>query len=154
VGEATLPSDPGGGGVETIVEAFLSWLAYYRPGAELSHGYGSESMEIHYLPPDPAPRWDAQLQELHDAALERFGSGFPELPREQRRLMLREELAGEAISGLSSPAEASHVGTALMAFYFGSAGATDIAYGALIQRERCRTLSTVGEKPPPIGPGG
>lgn len=154
VADATLPSELGGGGVETIVEGFLGWVADYRPGAELSHGYGSGSMEIRYLPPDPAPRWEAQLQDLQDVAMQRFGSGFPELSREQQRLILREELAGEAMSGLSSPAEADHVGTALMAFYFGSASATDLAYGALIQREKCRSLSTVGEKPPPIGPGG
>ena len=152
--DATLPSSLGEGGIGATVDGFVTWLADYRPGAELSHGYGSGSMEIRYLPPDPTPRWEAQLQSLNDVAEERFGSGFPDLSRERQRLILREELGEESMSGMSSPLEANHVGAALMAFYFGSAAATDLAYGALIEREKCRSLATVGEKPKAIGPEG
>ena len=116
VADAVLPSPLGDGGKEGVVRGFLGWLEGYRPGAELSHGYGSGSMEIRHLPPDPTPRWEAQLDHLDLVARQRFGSDFYEVPREARRLVLRDELVNEASGGISAPAQSDHVAAALMAF--------------------------------------
>lgn len=151
IAEVALPSSLRPDGTARVVDAFAAWLAGYRPGAERSHGYGSGSMEILYLPPDPTPRWQAQLDELDATAQERLGVDFGSAPPDARRVILRERLAADASSGLASPAEADHVAAALMAFYFDSADAADLAYGGAIGKETCRSLDTVGEKPAPVG---
>ena len=150
IAEVALPSSLGPEGTARVVDAFAAWLAGYRPGAERSHGYGSGSMEILYLPADPTPRWQAQLDELDAAARQRLGGDFGSAPADARRAILRERLAATASSGLASPAEADHVAAALMAFYFDSADAADLAYGGAIGKETCRPLDTVGEKPAPV----
>lgn len=151
VTEAVLPSRLGPEGVAKVVDDFLDWLTGYRPGAERSHGYGSGSMEIRYLPPDPVPRWQAQLDELDDLARARSVADFAALPLEGRREVLRVILAGQSASALDSAVDADHLAVALMAFWFGSAEAADEAYGASIGKETCRPLTSVGQKP---GPGG
>ncbi len=151
VADVVLPSSLGAEGTAATVDGFLSWLAGYRPGAERPHGYGSGSMEIEYLPPDPTPRWEGQLDRLDELARDRFGDGFAGMTLEQRRALLREEMGDDSISSIPAAAGANHVGAALMAFYFGSPAATDIAYGANIGAGRCRTLDGVGAKPAPIG---
>jgi len=148
--EAVLPSRLGAEGVARVVEAFEAWLAAYRPGAERSHGYGSDSMDIRYLPPDPTARWRAQLEELDASARQRFGGDFAALSLDQRRSLLRERLAAAPGSTPTSPADADHVAVALMAFWFGGAEAEDLAYGGAIAKETCRPLDTVGERPAPV----
>lgn len=154
VAEAVLPSGLGSEGVARIVEGFRDWLAGYRPGAERSHGYGSDSMEVRYLPPDPTPRWQSHLDELDELARRHSAADFAGLPMETRRAALRERLAGETGTALESPVDAGHVAAALMAFYFGSAEAADRAYGASIAKETCRSLAGVGRKPEPLRDGG
>jgi len=148
VAEAVLPSNLGAEGAARIVEAFTAWLAAYRPGAERAHGYGS--MELRHLPPDPTPRWNAQLSELDEAARAGYGADFSSLPLERRRAVLRERLAAAPGSALTSPADAEHVAVALMAFWFDGAEAVDQAYEGAIGKETCRPLDTVGERPAPV----
>ncbi len=154
VAEAVLPSTLGSEETAVTVDGFLAWLAGYRPGAERPHGYGSGSMEIGYLPPDPTPRWEGQLDRLDTLAHERFGSGFAAATVEQRRSLLREEMGDASISSVPAAAGADHVAAALMAFWFGSPAATDVVYGASIGAGRCRSLRSVGVKPAPLGGGG
>jgi hypothetical protein len=142
-----LPSALGEEGVRRVVSDFRAWLDGYRPGAERSHGYGSGSMEIEYLPPDPTPRWQAQLEELDALARGRGASGFGALAPEGRLALVRERLAEGAASALGAPAEADHVAVALMAFWFDSAEAANLAYGAVIEKETCRSLASVGGRP-------
>lgn len=152
--DAVLPSYLGEPGTTGMADRFLTWLGAYRPEAERSHGYGSGSMEIRYLPPDPTPRWEAQLDHLDTVARERFSSDFHELSREERQELVRQELAGESGAGISSPEQSSHVAAALMAFHFRSPEAWNQALGARVDKWRCRSLATVGEKPPPLDSGG
>lgn len=154
VADAVLPSHLGDRGRVGIADGFLTWLGGYDPRAERSHGYGSASMEIRYLPPDPTPRWEAQLDRLDALARERFTGDFHELAVENRRVLLRRELAGEGGAGISSPEQSDHVAVALMAFYFRSPAAWNEALGARVDKWRCRSLATVGDKPPPLGNGG
>ena len=153
VAEAVLPSRLGPEGVAKVVDGFRDWLDGYRPGAERSHGYGSGSMEIRHLPPDPTPRWQADLDELDGLARGRSVADFAALPLEERKGILRVLLADDAASALDSPVDADHVAVALMAFWFGSAEAADEAYGASIAKETCRPLASVGDKPAPGGIG-
>jgi hypothetical protein len=154
VADAVLPSSLGPEGTAATVDGFLSWLAGYRPGTERPHGYGSGSMEIEYLPPDPTPRWEGQLDRLDELARDRFGADFAGTTVEQRRSLLREEVGDDSISSIPEAARASHVAAALMAFWFGSAAATDAAYDASIGAGRCRSLDGVGAKPAALRQGG
>jgi len=151
VADAVLPSSLGPEGTAATVEGFSTWLAGYRPGAERPHGYGSGSMEIEYLPPDPTPRWEVQLERLDELARDRFGADFASTTVEQRRSVLRDEVGDDSISSIPAAAGAGHVAVALMAFWFGSPAATDAAYDASIGAGRCRSLEGVGAKPTPLG---
>ena len=62
VGLSVLPSELGPEGSERVLRDFDRWVQEYEPVAELDHGYISS--EIRYGPPDPAPRWQAQLEAL------------------------------------------------------------------------------------------
>jgi len=151
VADAVLPSSLGPEGTAAAVDGFLSWLSGYRPGAERPHGYGSGSMEIEYLPPEPTPRWEGQLDRLDELARDRFGADFAATTLEQRRSLLRDEVGDDPISTIPAAAGAGHVAVALMAFWFGSPAATDAAYDASIGAGRCRSLEGVAAKPTPLG---
>src|ERR1041385_1085586 len=60
LGAAVLPSELGDGGVTRTVAGFERWLAGYREGAELLHGYGTGG--VRRTGPSPALRWARQLR--------------------------------------------------------------------------------------------
>src|SRR5437867_2683704 len=62
--EVVLPvSELGKEGTAKVLSGFQAWLDGFEPAAELDHPYLSSS-EIQYGPPDPRPRWQAQLEAL------------------------------------------------------------------------------------------
>lgn len=148
-----LPAELGEDGVERVVAGFEGWLAAYAPLAEQVHGYGSQ--DIRYGPPDPAPRWRAQLEALDRAARARHGTAFVELGGDARRALIEAALSGGEGSDLPDRAgalRAEHVVTGLAGYFFGSPEATDLCYGRRIGGGACRPLSTSPEVPPPTGP--
>jgi hypothetical protein len=70
---AVLPSELGSGGTERAVAEFERWLAGYREGAEILHGYGTG--EIRRTGPSPALKWSAQLTARPTARPSRPGPG-------------------------------------------------------------------------------
>lgn len=143
--DAVLPSELGPGGVERTVAAFERWLAGYREGEELLHGYGSADLRV--TGPSPALRWAGQLDGL--------GAGFAGMPRAARQSAVREVLQREgARFGALPPVDrAPHVATGLLAFYYGSPEATDLCYQAAIGRNGCRPLGDSARKPLPLARG-
>lgn len=152
VGRAVLPSDLDSAAVEGLVADFQAWVAGYEPVLELDHPYGGS--DIRYGPPDPAPRWAAQLEALDVEAIKRHGAGFDELGQDDRRALIRRHLSRHPGDEIGAPLGAEHVAVALMSFFYASAEATDLCYGARIAALTCRGLEGVDEKPAPLGEGG
>lgn len=154
VGRLALPSEMGEDGVERAVAGFESWLAGFEPVAELPHGYGSG--DIRYGPPDPGPRWGAQLEALDLEAVKRFGVGYAELDAPRQRRLLEGQLRAvasdtDALSG--QPARGEHVAVGLLSWFYGSSEATDLCYGRRIGAFTCRPLAAAPDEPVPLGDG-
>jgi hypothetical protein len=148
--QVVLPAELGGAGIETTVVGFERWVGAYEPAAEANHGYGTD--EIDYLPPDPAPGWNAQLRALDVEATRRYGSGFAALEAGRRTELVHRHI-GDAGPSLPSPLRAAHVAVGLLAWWAGTTEANDLCYRARIGRETCRPLSTAGDPPPPLDAG-
>lgn len=142
-----LPTELGDDGVEDAVRRFERWLDGFAPVEEQNHGYGTHRIE--YGPPDPAPRWAAQLRALDLEAGRRHGDGFAALDAEPRRRILRRHVTDEG-PGLPSPARARHVAVGLLAWWLDTPEATDRCYGVRIRPRSCRGLSETGDRPEPL----
>jgi hypothetical protein len=141
---AVLPTELGSAGLERTVLAFEQWLAGYREGAELLHGYGSG--EIRVTGPSPALRWVSQLEAL--------GPSFASLPLGERQALVRAALGNGRVAGFPPIDRAPHVAVGLLAFFYESSVATDLCYEAVIGRNSCRPLSTSSRAPLPLARGG
>ncbi len=154
VGHLVLPTELREEGVERAVVGFESWLDGFEPVAELPHGYGSQ--EIRFGPPDPGPRWGAQLEALEIEAGKRFGTGYADIGEHEQRRLLERQLAAvtaaaEELPG--QPARAEHVAVGLLAWFYGSPEATDLCYGRRIGARTCRPLAAASEEPALLGDG-
>ncbi|HUE87599.1 MAG TPA: hypothetical protein VMO26_16105 [Vicinamibacterales bacterium] len=146
IARAVLPAELGARGVDDRVERFAAWVRAYREGAELEHGYGRP--RIRYAPPSPIPTYTTQLREL-DAAARARGSGFDALDRESQRAILDASLKAAGVDDLPARPMGRHVAADLMAHFFRSSEANDLAYRALIGQQQCRPVTFVVERPRP-----
>lgn len=148
LGEAVLPSELGRAGMQAAVTDFQRWIAGYREGAELLHGYGTSTLGK--AVPTPATRWAAQLDALDAMARKAGARSFAELPLERRREMVRVELTALKADRIPSVGRAPHVALALLAHWYGTADAIDRCYEARIGKESCRPLAASARKPLPL----
>ena len=145
LGVAILPGELGAAGVERAVSGFERWLAGYREGAELVHGYGTG--ELRTTGPSPALRWSGHLQ-----ALER--GSFTQLTPEDRRRRVLEALSGVRLGPLLQFDRAPHIALGLLGFFYSSPEATDLCYRARIGPSTCRPLDQSPHKPLPLAGNG
>jgi hypothetical protein len=145
--EAILPRELGSAGLARAVSGFQRWLAGYREGAELLHGYGTG--EILRAGPSPALRWAGQLREL-DLAARKEGGPFAALDVSRRQDVVRAALRGVRPAALPSPDRAQHVAVGLLAHFYGTPEAADLCYGAAIGRNGCRPLGESAARPRPL----
>jgi hypothetical protein len=148
LGEAVLPSELGTSGTQAAVSRFQKWIAGYREGAELLHGYGTSALE--FAGPTPATRWSAQLARLDATSRSKFGKAFAALSVEQRRKIVSEQLDTVKNARIGAVGRAPHVAIALLSHYYASADATDLCYEAKIGRQTCRPLAAATRKPLPL----
>lgn len=141
LGETVLPSELGSTGTAAAVDRFQRWIVGYREGAELLHGYGTSTLEK--AGPTPATKWAAQLARL-DA------KHFADLSLDQRRAMVRAELAELKVDRLGGVGRAPHVAVALLAHFYASQEATDLCYESKIGKQACRPLATSSRQPLPL----
>ena len=141
LGEAVLPSELGTAGTASAVDLFQRWIAGYREGAELLHGYGTSTLEK--AGPTPATKWAKQLARLE-------AHRFAELSLDRRREMVRAELTELKIDRIGSVGRAPHVAVALLAHFYASPEATDLCYQAKIGKQTCRPLATSSRQPLPL----
>jgi hypothetical protein len=150
VATVVLPTELSTSGVEQVSRQFLTWLAAYRPSAELNHDYGSG--EIRYAGAHPAAEWNAQLHSLDLEAQARYLSSFTDLSRDQRSELVVAALGNEHVTELPQPQDAHHVIVGLLAFYYRTPEAADRCYRAEIGTNRCRALDEVAREPKPMPP--
>jgi len=151
VAGVVLPPELGSDGIERVARGFEEWVAGYTPVTEQVHGYGSQ--EIRYGPPDPAPRWTAQLEAFDREARARHGGAFADLEPAARRTLIEGALADTSDRGLPDrpgALAAEHVVVGLLGYFYGSPEATNLCYRRRIDPSRCRSLSASPQLPPAI----
>ena len=142
--EVVLPSELGAAGRREVVDGFMRWVRNYREGAEMDHGYGFT--RLRRMPASPASKYPAQLAALDRAARAR-GGAFESLDVAGRRATVEAALQQAKIERLPSRPSGDHVASDLMAFYFNSPAANDLAYSAAIGRDTCRGLPGSDARP-------
>lgn len=143
--DAVLPTELGPAGAERAAAEFERWLAGYREGAEILHGYGTG--EIRRTGPSPALKWSVQLRDL--------GAGsFPGRTRAERQEIVRAALSGFTLTGLPQVDRAPHIAVGLLAHFYDSPVASDLCYNARIGKGSCRPLADAPRRPLPLAPRG
>ena len=145
VAAVVLPAALGAEGQRRHAAAFRRWVAGYRAGVEVVHGYGTT--ELRSLGPSPETAWRGQLAALDAAARSRHGRGFAALSLRDRDTLVREALAGERGARLPAPLAASHVALALLAQWAQSPDANDMCHDTRIGRQQCRPLVNAAKEP-------
>ena len=145
LGDTVLPQQLGAAGITAAVQAFVTYCREYTPVAEEMHGYGYA--EIRYLPPDPVPAWQAQLDGLELLAQHTHKTSFAALTRAQRQALVT--VATRRVGGgdLPSPLHATHVAIALMSHWSTAPAAWNLAMGVELSPLSCRTLEGTTTRP-------
>lgn len=150
--EIVLPESAlGADGVSRVVEGFGEWLAGFEPVAERNHAY-LWTDEIHYGPPDPAPRFRAELEALELESTKRHETSFTDLTRGERRAILERQLPKDAPRDLPYAGDATHVALGLLAYFYQTSEANDLGHQAAIERQTCRGLDTAPDEPAALAP--
>jgi len=148
--EVVLPKTAlGESGVGRVVAGFVAWLDGFEPVAERNHPY-LWTDDILYGPADPGPQWASQLSALELESDKRHGMRFPELSASERHSILSNQLPGNLESDLPYAGDAAHVAVGLLAYFYQTPEANDLAYGAAIEKQTCRGLDTGPDEPAPL----
>lgn len=138
LGSAVLPGSIGAARIAGVVAGFRNWLRGYRPGADRGHGYGH--VRLATAPPSPGENHAAQLRALDAAARSLRSASFALLPAAQQKAVIAEAFRAAKLDRLPERPDGRHVAADLLAFFFRSSEANDLAYRAEIGRESCRGL--------------
>jgi hypothetical protein len=141
VAAAVLPSTLGPAERGAVVDQFVQWVREYRAGAAMSPGYGAP--RVRFKGGSPAPRYQAQLEELASGP-------FARADLAGRRRLLAQGLTAAGVEDLSGVPSGLHVAADLMSLYFTSPAAHDQAYRAAIGKDTCRTIEGSGRVPAPL----
>jgi hypothetical protein len=139
----------GDDGVTRVIGDFLIWLDGFEPVSERDHPYGAD--EIQYGPPHPAPLWQSQLEALNLEAGKRYGLPYVDIDDARQREILERQLPGHLSENMPYAGAATHVAIGLIAWFYSTAEANDLAHNAKIGRETCRGLATGTTRPEPLG---
>ena len=148
LGRTVLPSELGDPGIERAVAGFERWLAGYREGVELVHGYGTD--ELRYTGPSPALGWANQLSDLAAAAVKAHRTPFESLSSSSREALVRSALEGRRLGNLLQFDRAPHVALGLLGFFYSRPEAADLCYQARIGANSCRPLADSPRRPLPL----
>jgi hypothetical protein len=139
--DAVLPQAIGEQGRQRALTQFMTWVREYRADADGDHGYGET--RVRRLPPSPAQKYPAQLDDLD----RRAGGTFASRSLADRQRAVTAAIAAANIRDFPGRPNGGHVATDLMAHYFNSPGANDLAYGRAIGRGACRDLDGSEQRP-------
>jgi hypothetical protein len=130
LGSVVLPSSLGRKKTDEIAGDFVQWVRDYKPGAEISSGYGHPSTRV--IGPNPSANYAEQLRAL----------GSP-ITREA----VEKVLESAKIDRMPQYPNGKHVAADLVAYFYGSSQGEDFLYNAAIKRNECRGLDTSGKRP-------
>ena len=147
VAATVLPASIGAAKIGDVVDRFVVWSRGYREGVALAHGYGHPRLVKSGA--SPVPGYVRQLAALESAARAKGGT-WQTLDLETRRAILDAAFVEAGVRTLPPRPMGQHVVVDLMAFYFRSSEANDVAYKALINREVCRPIAITTRKPAPL----
>jgi hypothetical protein len=139
VADIVLPSELGIEGRARVVGQFLRWLREYRADADMDHGYGFT--RLRRTAASPSAKYRAQLEALDQETAQNGGD---------RRRAIEAAILNAKVERLPARPDGGHVATDLMAFYFTSDEANDLAYRAAIGRDACRSLDGSQHRPAPL----
>lgn len=142
--DTVLPGELGRAGSKAITQTFIKWLAEYRSGADMGHGYGV--LRARVTPTISLETYRTQLGAL-DQRARRNGGSFDSLPVPARKALVQQVLDEASVRDLPQIPDGKHLVSDLMAFYFRSTQANDLCYRASIGREVCRSLAGSSRKP-------
>ena len=125
-----LPSSLGRERQEKVAAGFLAWIRDYKPGTEMSSGYGHPRTQV--TAASPAASYAEQLKAL----------GSP-ITREA----VEKALAEVKLDRIPQRPNGRHVASDLLAFFFSSADGEDLLYDAAIRRDDCRGLASSAQRP-------
>ncbi len=125
-----LPGTLGEARIDQVAADFVVWIRDYRPGAEISSGYGHPRTQV--TGPDPSKNYAPQLAAL----------GSP-----VRREAVEQALADSKVDRIPPRPDGRHVASDLLAFFFSSGEGEDLLYNAEIRRDDCRGLANSGKRP-------
>jgi hypothetical protein len=144
IAATVLPASLGTDRISMTADRFVAWTQGYQEGIPLQHGYGHPRLVRSAA--SPVPDYVAQLASL-DAAARARGGRFGSLPLDTRRALLDEALTTAKVTQLPSRPTGGHVVSDLMAFYFRSSEANDVAHRARIGRQVCRPIELTTRRP-------
>ena len=144
IARVVLPSTLGVSGADEQVERLARWVREYREGAEMDHGYGRP--RVRYMPSSPVEAYVKQIEEI-DAAARLKSEALDRLDRDTQREILQRVLEKAGADALPPRPAGRHVVADLMALYFRSTEANDLAYRAAIGRDTCRPITFVVNRP-------
>src|SRR5579862_9572404 len=125
-----LPASLGAARIDKIAADFIVWIRDYKPGAEISSGYGNPRTQV--MPASPAADYLEQLTAL--------GSPIS-------RDAVEKALADAKVERIPQRPNGRHVASDLLAFFFSSADGEDFLYNAAIKRDDCRGLADSIKRP-------
>src|SRR5688572_12699417 len=113
---------------KAAVNAFVTWIANYKEGADTDHGYGNT--RVRSTGPSPARNYSAQIAALDAAAKAKGAAGFVAATVDQRRAIVEAAIADAKIERLPTRPTGVHIAADLMGHYFSSPAAQDLCYRA------------------------
>ena len=125
-----LPASLGRERTDKVAADFLVWIRDYKPGAEVSSGYGHPRTQV--VGASPAARYAEQLSAL--------GSPIA-------RDAVEKALAELKVDRIPPRPNGRHVASDLLAFFFASSDGEDLLYDAAIRRDDCRGLESSAKRP-------
>jgi hypothetical protein len=125
-----LPSALGRASTDKIADDFVQWFGNYKPGAEISSGYGHPRTQV--MGPNPSVSYADQIRAL--------GSSVT-------RETIEKALENAKIDRIPQRPNGKHVAADLLAYFYGSSAGEDFLYNAAIKRDDCRGLDTSGKRP-------
>jgi len=128
-----LPQSLGRARTDKIADGFMQWFGDYKPGAEVSSGYGNPRTQV--TGPNPSTHYADQMRAL----------GSP-ITRES----VQKALEDAKVDRIPNRPNGRHIATDLLAYFYGSADGENFLYNAAIKRDECRGLDTSTKRPPAL----
>jgi hypothetical protein len=151
IADVVLPTSLSRDEQHAVVAQFVAWVANYREGAEMGHGYGTTRLRT--TGPSPAATYPAQLAALEAAARAQGAASLTAQSAAGRRTIVEAALTTpQRVTQLPARPTGANVIADFMGMFFNGPEGYNLAYRAAINREDCRGLDGSADAPSPWPP--